>query len=109
MIEHILIKSSTPPVIEIDQTCAAVYVRFKQNAKVCKTVAQTKPGGITCAIDFDEKNEVIGVELVGVKEFSVSKIKKLLPTGTNKINFQKARFTEASYNVGQLSRDLVPQ
>ena len=68
--EPIPVKVSSPPTVEIDTAAKSAYVRF-QNRKVAKTVSVDHPGKTVIAIDLDEKNQVIGVELIGVSEFSV--------------------------------------
>ena len=67
----ILIKSETPPVVEIDNGAGAVYVRF-QNKKVAKTLIQCEWPHV--AIDLDSKGEVIGVEALGMNEFTIRAI-----------------------------------
>jgi uncharacterized protein YuzE len=67
-----LVKSNKPPTVEVDHQSESVYVRFKKAA-----VAKTIP--IECktmhlAVDLDAKGEVIGIEAVGVREFSLQAI-----------------------------------
>ena len=91
---------SLPPTIEFDPSAMAWYVRFR-NAKVAKTISPESSGPI-CAIDLDAKNEVIGVELIGVPEFRISEFRAIPGLDTSKVDFEKARFLSAS------SREPVP-
>jgi len=93
--ERITVRSHQPPVIEIDPTCAAAYVRFKKG-KVAKTKEITeRKAPVTCTVDFDAKGEVIGIELIGVKEFTIQRIVEMLPEGARHFDFQRARFVPA--------------
>jgi uncharacterized protein YuzE len=66
---HILIVTgNAPPTIEVDREAAAVYVRFKK-APVARTVTRPCPS-MNIAIDLDAKGAVIGIEAVGLTEFS---------------------------------------
>ena len=65
----IQLQSSTPPVVEFDQSVAAWYVRFG-NGKVARTTHREKRGAIV-NIDVDSQNRVIGIELLGIREFTI--------------------------------------
>ena len=67
-----LIRSSNAPVVEIDNGAGAVYVRFQNKAKVAKTVVQSHWPHI--AIDLDGRGDVIGVEALGMNEFTITAI-----------------------------------
>src|ERR1700735_2546218 len=68
----ILIKSSTAPVVEIDNGAGAVYVRFQSRAVVKKTLVQSDWPLVT--IDLDVRGNVIGVEALGMNEFTITAI-----------------------------------
>ena len=93
-------KASGIPRVEFDLSVCAWYIRFK-NAKVARTVSDDKPG-VVAAIDLDERNQVIGVELLGVKEFSLNMLRKIRSIDTSRVDFDRARFVHAS------NRDSVP-
>ena len=96
-VERIFVKAGSPPIIEIDPTCACAYIRFKSGSKVAKTKTVTaKQLPVVCTIDFDASNQVIGVEMINVLEFSISWIMKHLPTQAPRVNFSRARFIPAS-------------
>jgi len=88
-----------PPTIEFDLSVGAWYIRFS-NARIVKTVSEEKPG-VIFAIDLDSKNEIVGLELIGVREFSIGLLRKIAPIDTSKVDFDKAKFVHAS------RRDLV--
>ena len=76
--KHVLmVKSATPPTVEIDTEASAVYIRFKK-AKVAKTLRHNSKWPLV-TIDLDEAGNVIGVEFVGVKKFNVGPLMKMTP------------------------------
>src|SRR5437773_7400917 len=87
---RISVKSSTPPSIEFDQSVLGWYIRFSK-AKVAKTISSNTPR-VTFAIDLDSQGEVIGVELLGIKEFTISMLRNVAKIDTSKIDFTRARF-----------------
>ena len=52
--------------------------------------------GVVIAVDLDAKGEVIGVELVGVKEFSISRLMSLAPVEAPNFDFSRARYVPVS-------------
>ncbi|MEY2429233.1 MAG: hypothetical protein QOJ40_2118 [Verrucomicrobiota bacterium] len=85
---------TNPPKIEFDLSVGAWYIRFR-NTKVARTISEERPGVIT-AIDLDSHGRVIGVELIGVKEFTIQKLRTISPVDTSKIDFDKAKFVPAA-------------
>jgi len=83
-----------PPSIEFDLGVGAWYSRFS-NARIVKTVSEEKPG-VIFAIDLDSKNKIVGLELIGVREFSIRLLRKIAPIDTSKIDFEKARSVHAA-------------
>jgi uncharacterized protein YuzE len=84
--EVITIKSATAPTITVDASNSAWYIRFS-NAKVAKTVSEEKPGPVV-AIDFDAAGNVIGIEILGVKELSFATALKIANVRAPKIDVQ---------------------
>jgi hypothetical protein len=82
-----------PPRIEFDLSVRAWYLRWS-NARVAKTISEDRPGYIA-ALDLDAKNQIIGLELIGQREFSISWLKKASPIDLSEIDFDKARFVPA--------------
>ena len=94
-----MVHGSTPQAVEIDPSCHSAYIRFS-NLKVKKTVSE-KRGQTIIAIDLDGNDHIVGIELVGVKEFSISAMRHHLPEHLRSVDFERARFTPvAPYNRG---------
>ena len=85
------------PTIEFDLSVRAWYIRFR-NAKVAKTISEDKPG-VVAAIDLDANNQVIGLELIGVRNFSITWLKKFSqefePIDISKVDFERSVFVPA--------------
>src|SRR6266536_1505054 len=94
MIRRITVHSSNPPTIECEASESAWYIRFK-SARVAKTLHQDKPG-VVVTIDLDSKGDVVGVELLGVREFSIQLLMRIAKIDAPKIDFTRARFVRAS-------------
>jgi uncharacterized protein YuzE len=92
-----LVTSSAPPTIEVDREATAVYVRFKEGP-VAKTVTQPCET-MNIAIDLDAKGEVVGIEAVGVTEFSIRSILESASVRAPNTDFSRAQYVPA---------DLVP-
>jgi uncharacterized protein YuzE len=84
------VESTEPPVVEIDSTIRAAYIRFKR-AKVARTVSPETTGAIV-AIDLDRNENVVGVELIGVREFSLVVLLRQLPFLSVKAPLNRARY-----------------
>ena len=68
----ITLKSNNPPVVELDSAAMAAYVRFSRH-KVSRTeVLESRKSTVT--VEIDARGDVIGIELVGVKEFTLSRL-----------------------------------
>jgi len=65
----ILVKTNTPPTVEIDTEARAAYIRFKR-AKIAKTLRHGSKWPIV-TIDLNARGEVVGVEFVGVRRFNL--------------------------------------
>ena len=98
-----IVVRGAPISVEIDPACHSAYVRFKQ-ARVEKTISDERTGGLS-TIDLDSKGEVIGVELVHVKEFSISCIRHHLPERFKRVDLDKARFVVP--NLACANRELA--
>ena len=99
---RIIVRNAKPPVIEIDTASASAYVRFQRGAKVAKTKTISSRGSVVCAADFDAAGEVIGFELVGVKQFSIAKIMASLPEEARNHRF----FGRVRTSDGQTAREF---
>jgi hypothetical protein len=83
------IKSPTPPTVEIDYEAQAVYVRFKKT-QVAKTISQPAEQ-MHVAVDLDSRNEVVGIEAVGLTSFSLQKILEKACVKAPQVNFSRAQ------------------
>jgi len=92
---NLTVPSGVRPTIEFDHSVMAWYVRFRK-AKVAKTISDNSPGPIH-TIDLDEHNKVIGVEILGVPEFTIESVRKIRSLDTSKVNFDKARCVQAGH------------
>ena len=59
------VEAKNPPVVEMDTTIRAAYVRFS-NKRVSETKVVTEDK-YTVTIDTDSNGDMVGVELVGVE------------------------------------------
>lgn len=97
---RIIVKSSSPPVVEFDGSVRAWYVRFSKR-RIARTLSEDKPG-VVVTIDLDDRGEIVGVELIGVKEFTLGMLQKFAHIETPNIDFGRTRFIHASNgNVGR--------
>ena len=85
-----IVKSSTPPTVEVDSQARAVYVRFKR-AKVKKTIPQ-KAELSHIAIDLDAKGEVIGIEAVGITNFTLHALLKMASVKAPNLDFSRTKY-----------------
>lgn len=90
-VNEIIAKVSGPPRIEFDPSVAAVYLRFK-NTKIVKTLEDEGGGSIIVTIDVDAHNEVVGIELLGVKEFRIGLLRNLTRVDTSGVDLNQASF-----------------
>lgn len=75
-INIIQVVSKNAPVITIDPFTQAIYIKFSSN-KIVKTLDETRGASIV-NFDLDAKNDVVGVELIGVRQFSIQKVGAIL-------------------------------
>lgn len=94
---HFVVRGTTPPTIEVDSCAAAVYIRFKKTP-VAKTVDQDCES-MHVAVDLDERGEVVGIEAVGIREFSLGMILKKAFVEAPKLDFSRACYIPAGLAV----------
>ena len=63
-----------PPVVELDSESHAAYVRLSKT-KVAKTLV-VEDKGITVTVDVDKNGNAVGIELIGVRDFTVQSLIK---------------------------------
>jgi|SRR5882724_10798155 len=96
--DGIFVRSRTPPIVEIDTSAGAAYVRFRRT-RVARTQQLPRPGVIV-TVDYDSGGEVIGIELLGVREFGIIKLLEVAQAKTPNIDLNRARYIRAG---GQLA------
>jgi len=96
----ITVTCKNPPVVELDSAAGAAYVRFSRH-KVARTqVLESRKATVT--VDYDASGDAIGVELIGVQEFTLPRLLascgiKLLPDSPDMMG--KARYIRTGAKV----------
>ena len=90
----IQVTSSNPPVVECDSQACAAYIRFSRNS-VDRTEVITTEGAIA-TMDIDSSGEVVGIELIGVTEFSIEALAKISGIELSKSNIRQAQYVPTS-------------
>ena len=88
---------STAPQVEIDRECAGVYVRLKRGGKAARTVVQNEWPHV--AVDLDARGEVLGVEALGVKEFTIAPLLRMAGVAVAPAALGRARYLAARSRV----------
>jgi len=90
--EHNLRVPGTPKGLEIDPEAGAVYIRYS-NEKVKKTTDISRGEGVF-NIDFDAKNNIVGIEMVGFATINIHAIERLVLQHTkSEVNLSRAPIT----------------
>jgi len=97
----LMVRGTIPPIVELDTESSCAYIRFSW-AKVAKTVQRSFSGPLV-AIDYDQSNGVVGVELVGVIEVSIARLLAIAKVKPSGVDLNKTRYV--SPRVPE--RDLV--
>lgn len=71
----IKVSVTKPPVVTLDTEARAAYIQLTKKA-VVKTRELSNKNGILVVADYDATGEVVGVELIGVVEFTVEYLVK---------------------------------
>ena len=90
----ITVRSSKPPVVEIDTEIQSAYVRFSSN-RVARTVVPDEDEGHVITIDLDQNGRVVGVEPTGVTEFGIRNLLHKPPISVPPELLDKARYIAA--------------
>ena len=89
--EHrFFVKTASPPTVEVDSRASAVYLRFKKTS-VAKTIAQECPN-MHIAVDLDSKGEVVGIEAVGITEFTIQFLLEKASVSAPKLDYSRANY-----------------
>src|SRR5437879_13927814 len=89
----LFVRSSKPPIVEIDSESGGVYVRFSDKA-VAKTIERQSDGPVI-TVDVDRQGEVIGIEGLCFTEGSLSQILRQANVRADRVDLSKARFVKA--------------
>jgi len=98
---------SQPPVVEIDTESQSAYVRFSDN-RVVATISDSEEPGPIITIDLDKDKQVVGVELIGVKEFGIKTLLHKAPISVPPELLDKARYIAAIAAQRQKSMAIAP-
>ena len=94
----ITLRSKKAPVVELDSLAHAAYVRFSGNE-----VQRTEPmdtDKCVVTVDFDKSGDVVGIELLGVREFGVEALLKLSGVkGPSKKDLSNTRYVPAGLQL----------
>ncbi len=92
-IKRFVVASVRPPVVEIDTEATAAHVRFGRGK-----VARTEPFGGTGSlvmVDYDKQDRVLGIELIGPKEFGITYLLRGIPVPTDSAVLNRTRYVSA--------------
>jgi uncharacterized protein YuzE len=92
--EGFVVASSRPPIVEIDTGATAVYVRFGSGK-----VSRTSPFGEAdslVTIDYDRQSRIVGIELIGAKEFGINYLLGDFPLQIDAAVLNRARYVAAN-------------
>jgi uncharacterized protein YuzE len=94
----IKVATQNPPVVELDSSIRAAYVRFSdKRVSETKVVTEDK---YTVTIDMAADGEVVGVELVGVEEFQISCLLEMAGVTVPKPMLAGTRYVPAKLQAG---------
>jgi len=89
----IKVNSNTPPTVELDSEAHAAYVRFTKRVVYRTEVVACDTSIVT--IDIARDGSVIGVELVGVAEFTIGRLLEGAGISAPKTALNNARYVAA--------------
>lgn len=101
------VKTTRAPVVEIDSAAQAVYVRFK-NTKVARTLDRGA-ASMHVAIDLDAKNEVIGVEAIGMSQFNIEFVLKQARVEVSPAMLGRVRYIPALLSPGRREDEVTEE
>ena len=90
----IRVESKNAPVVEFDSAAHAAYVRFSTD-KVRRTLVVDVQRCLV-TVDLNQSGDVVGIELIGVPEFSINKlIEKAGVRGVTREMIRNTRYVPA--------------
>ncbi len=88
-----VIPITEPPIVEIDTEATAAYIRLR-DTKVARTEPYESEKGLVM-LDFDAKDNVIGIEVIGQQEFSIRELIKQVPAEASDAVLNQTRYVAA--------------
>jgi hypothetical protein len=82
------------PIVELDSEAHAAYVRLSRN-RVARTEVINKDGCIV-TIDRDKQGDPVGIELVGVDEFTLGTLLLKARAALSKKDIARVRYVPAA-------------
>jgi uncharacterized protein YuzE len=79
--------------VEIDTEASAAYVRFGRG-KVARTDPYAGDKKMVM-VDFDARDRVLGIEVIGSKEFSIGQLLRKIPVKVPAATLLRARYVSA--------------
>ena len=92
-VKSFIIAITRPPIVEIDTEATAAYIRLREG-KVARTKPHKSKKGLVM-LDFDAKDNVIGIEVMGQQEFSIRELIKQLPIRASDSVLNQTRYVSA--------------
>ncbi|MBA3543939.1 MAG: DUF2283 domain-containing protein [Chthoniobacterales bacterium] len=93
-VKAFVIRATRTPVVEVDTEATAAYVRFSR-AKVARTVPFSGKHNLAM-IDLDQKGQVIGIEFIGQKDFSIRELLRDTPVELSDAALNRTRYVTAN-------------
>ena len=91
--EGFVIHITEPPIVEADTEATAAYIRLSQTP-----VVRTEPYGSEQSlvmIDYDDADNVVGIEIIGQQEFSIRELIKRVPVEASEAVLNETRYVAA--------------
>lgn len=92
-VKGFVIAAKGNPVVEIDTEATAAYVRFSRG-KIAKTEPWGAPDSMVM-VDYDRSGRILGIEVIGTQEFSISKLLRRTPVRVSQEVQQRTRYVAA--------------
>ncbi len=92
-IKAFVIRATRTPVVEVDTEATAAYVRFSR-AKVARTMPFGGKDSLAM-VDVDQKGQIIGIEFIGQKDFSIRELLRNAPIEVSDETLNRTRYVSA--------------
>ena len=94
----ILLSSRRPPTVEIDTATGVAYIRFKQNeTQVVHQRQVDRIGYPKVTLDYDKGGKLVGVEILGVVDFGVTRLLEVAQIKMPKADLTRARYVGSGH------------